>query len=386
MIWRIVAAGVAVRLGLLLIVDPSANLFGGDSAYYAAGHLDGFRAPLYVLFLKATLPVSWWFPLAVQSALTIFSGVAAYLVFRNLSGLLIATCPFLALFDFRLLSESLYINLLWLGWLLLCRKKGVGSGVLIGLSILTRDTLLLLPLFALILRSRKAAYMAAVAYLIALPWFLIVPSHGRMGLNLWVGTWERNGDWYLSGVNKPRFPAYAFRSPAEERAVRMNWNADEALKNIAVQRIKADPIGTVATWALRYPRLWIGTRSDNIAFRFRGPLWVAFKVAFWGLNLLIIGLGLWGLPRTLAPPVLYAALIYIPFHNVETRYSLFAFPFLLAGVARLRGNRLNDGEVDDRSLGQGSGRNVLDRDRETHASGYSSHSGAIGVGGSATGD
>jgi uncharacterized membrane protein len=29
-----------------------------------------------------------------------------------------------------------------------------------------------------------------------------------------------------------------------------------------------------------------------------------------------------------AIPVAYTALVYIPFHNVETRYSLMALPFL----------------------------------------------------------
>jgi len=59
------------------------------------------------------------------------------------------------------------------------------------------------------------------------------------------------------------------------------------------------------------------------------------KAGFWGLNLVTLLLGLAGLVMALrtrwslfAIPVAYTALVYIPFHNVETRYSLMALPFL----------------------------------------------------------
>lgn len=354
--WIIIGAGIAIRLLLLLIVDPRVDLFAGDAGYYASGRLDGFRPPLYVLFLKLTLPLGWWFPLVVQSAMTIGSGVA--IGRRNfLAGLLIAGCPFLALFDFRLLSESLYINLLIWAWL---APLPIASGVLLGLAILTRDTLLLLPLLAVaILRTRYAAVTALVAYACVLPWYVTGSSQSRFGLNLWAGTWERNGDWYLRDLyNAPEFPPYAFRSPGEERLIRSTWPNDDVLKRVAFDRIKSDTVGTAKVWASRYWRLWVGTRSDNIAFRAErfSLTWKALKSAFWGLNLLTLLFGLWGLlkPDKFAIPVLYAALVYIPFHNTETRYSLFAIPFLLwLGCRRLRNLRIANarrkssaGEID----------------------------------------
>lgn len=354
----IIAAGILARLIVCAITDPSADLFGGDAAYYAAGHIDGLRPPLYTLFLSATLPVGWWFPLVLQSALTIGAGVATALVFPGragfIAGLVYATCPFFALFDIRLLSESLYLNLLWLGWLALFRKQSVGAGLLVGLAILTRDTLALLPLFTLVfLRTKPAAVMTLVAYLTILPWVAYNGSlsQGRMGLNLWAGTWERNGDWYLNGLDRPQFPAYAFRSLAEEQFVRSRWPDDDALRRAAVARMAADPAATALTWAERYPRLWIGTRSDHVTFRAQrgGAIWTAEKLGLLALDIALLVFGLWGLRRPqwlFVPPIAYAGLVAIPFH-AEARYTLFALPFLIClGVSQL--NQAEAAKAPDR--------------------------------------
>jgi hypothetical protein len=359
--WLVVGAGVAARLLLLLIVDPTVDPLSGDSAYYVRGALDGMRSPLYGLFAASLYRIAWWMPLAVQSALTIGSGVAATFALRGrfglITGLLIATCPFFIFYNFRILSESLYINLLWLGWLCLMRSRAIVGGILVGLAILTRDTFVLLPLFTLVsawLASRiaksradqlpkRAILLATVAaYLTVMPWVAYHGSlsQGRMGLNLWAGTWERNSDWFSRGLEKPSFPAYAFRNAAEARTVRTIWPDDPGLLRLALERIKGDPIGVAAAWAVRYPKLWIGTRSEHIALRAgQGSFsWRIIKASLFGLNLALIAFGLWGLLRPsllLAVPAAYAALSYIPFH-AEARYTLFAYPFLIAlGSARL---------------------------------------------------
>jgi hypothetical protein len=329
----IVIVGIAVRLVLLLIVDPVANQFTGDTLDYfsdahriAAGLLpSSYRPPLYPIFLLLTPG----FTILAQCALTIFSGVAAYKVLGGKTGfwtgLLIAACPFFAFYDFRLLSESLYVNLIWWAWLALHRKHSLSAGFLMGLAILTRDTLFLLPLFALLLmRSRVAIKMCLAAYLLALPWAFY--AEGRVGLNLWIGTWERTPAWFQNGLDKPQFPIAL--TPQEKAAY---WKDDPALLRAAIVRMKTHPFQTAENWVARYPRLWIGTRSDQIAWRFGGPAWVALKVALFGLNLLLLLLGFWGLraSKEFAIPVVYTALIYIPFHNTETRYSLAALTFLI---------------------------------------------------------
>jgi hypothetical protein len=164
-------------------------------------------------------------------------------------------------------------------------------------------------------------------------------SQGRLGWNLWVGTWERNADWQLPAP--PAFPAYAFRSAREEQAIRkaMASNDEPLLRRIAVDRISTDPLGTIAIWLGRYPQLWLGTRSELTELRpARGTAaWSAIKAGLYGLNALLLAAALAGAALALRRrsgllffllPVAYTAAIYLPFHNAETRYSLLALPFL----------------------------------------------------------
>lgn len=341
----IVGAGILIRLILLFVVDPSIDPFGGDSAYYASGVIDGYRSPIYPIFANVALKGGLWMLISVQSALTILCGVGAYLTLRNqIAGFSIAVCPFLALFDFRIMSEGIYISLVWLGWLLLNKQRAVGAGLLVGVAILARDTLVLLPLFTLIvLRRRQVAVMAGVAYLIALPWVFSAASSDRLGINLWIGTWERNGQWYTSGLNKPSFPDYAFASEAERETVTSNWLDDRVLRQVAIEKIATYPVGTLKAWVERYPNLWLGTRADLIPFRTErhSLVWTAEKSAFWGLNILLLLFGLWGLmkpDKLFLPPIAYTALIFIPLH-AESRYTLAALPFLIwQGARRLKMN------------------------------------------------
>lgn len=335
----------AARILLFAIIEPSA---GGDGAYYlhaAQYGPDLYRAPLYGLFLAPFLHVGGLAYLA-QSAVII--GVAILclrLTGSFLAAALIACCPFLVVYEWRILSETLLIALLLSGWLLLGHEKPVGAGLCVGLAILTNDVFLLLPLFALpfgmwLGKGRQFVAMAVAAYVLVAPWAgynlaandRFAVSQGRMGFNLWVGTWERNGDWVANGIRPESLPEYAFRSPAE-KAELLHRTDDAAFKRVAIDRIRADPSGTVATWASRYWRLWIGTRTDHAQLRLEtgSAGWKAFKSAAWGLNLLLLAAGIFSLRRRpiFAIPVLYVALIYVPFHNVETRYSLPALALML---------------------------------------------------------
>jgi hypothetical protein len=266
------------------------------------------------------------------------------------TAILIGTSPFLIASELKIYSEALYIPLVWIGWLFLYKGRPITAGLLLGLAILTRDTLVLLPAFLAILSLfkrewlRPALTMLAAAYLVALPWQLA--SHdSRMGYNLWVGTWERNNTWMINGIaDFSGYPDYAFRSAEEKRSLATAFarGDDKPFKQAALERLTGNPGGILKVWLSRYWRLWIGTRMDQVELRAeRGsPLWVALKAGFFGLNLLVLAFGFFGLWRArrtpfilLAVPVAYAAFIYVPFHNTETRYSLFALPFLYAFAA-----------------------------------------------------
>lgn len=344
----------------------------GDLAYFP------FRAPTYSFFLAAAFVV--WNDIRsaflLQIAATLLMAWSIYAILAKSDGrlalvstLLVVTSPFLIFFEVKLYTETFYILILTVAWFLLMdddpirrTERAVVGGLLLGLALLSRETLLLLPLFLLAVagtlksmrrRLPQFAVASACAYLMVLTVPLLHVAddgkfefgRGTAGQLLWVGTWERDGAWHEQG-----YPSYAFRSDAERSFVlearkRMD---DGALRTLAIDRIKADPAGVFVTWVKRYPKLWLGTRSDLIfmkAPRFT-PVWYALKAIFFVLNavtLLIAAIGILICLRRrsgllfLALPVIYIAGIHIPFHNVETRYSLPALPFLyvFAAVALL---------------------------------------------------
>jgi uncharacterized membrane protein len=143
----------------------------------------------------------------------------------------------------------------------------------------------------------------------------------------------------LLGLDHARFPPEAFRNEQEKRELLAAWKRqdDRPFQRVAIDRITKAPAATVGTWAKRYYRLWLGTRTDQVRLRPApgSAAWTVLKLAFYTLNAVTLLLGFAGLLMALwtkwsffAIPVLYTAAVYIPFHNVETRYSLMALPFL----------------------------------------------------------
>lgn len=334
----VIGAWAGVRLLLLPIIDPL--LMQGDDAYYVAAARDLLHAterpPGYPLFLAATLWLGTYGVFAVQSLMVL--GAAIFTRYRMgfRTGLAIAACPFFPFFEWSLLSEILSLVLLWCGWLLAFYPRRrweffAGAG-LIGLALLTRDILLLLPLTAfLCVKWRKALAFCAIAYLPIALWTLHAPSQGRFGFNLWIGTWERNGDWKLHGIDQ--WPDYARATPELQKAFREH--DDKPFVQATVERYRNDPGFVLRSWIARYRYLWFGTRTEltRLTLERGSPQWIAFKSLMFALNTLMLGLGIVGAFRRrsiLVLPVAYVALVYVPLHNTEMRYSLIAVPFLLA--------------------------------------------------------
>lgn len=360
----ILVAAILVRLLMLAVVVPST---GGDGVHYLklahngfAALSDSFRPPLYPLVISPALALGGTpMVFALQSAITI--GVALYASRWTFAGaLLIATSPFLIVSEYAILAEILTIALLTIGWLVLFNpgaRNAIFAGVLLGLASLTRETIVLLPLFALPFgwwfgRLKDFAIAAIIATLLYLPWAIhSADGGGRFGYNLWVGTWERNDLWYRDGIANARYPDSAFTSP-QQRAI-LKFGADDGLfKAAAIERIKTDPGFVVSNWIARYPKLWLGTRTDQSELKLAmGSIeWRLFKMAAWGLAFVSLVFGmlcLWRKPM-LAIPVVYTALIYIPFHNIETRYSLVVLPCLYIAIG-LTIDRIRDAKPDWRN-------------------------------------
>lgn len=351
----IVGLAVLVRLLCLALFDPVASLHSGDSALFLAGA--EAQAPGYPAFLSVA-PA----PLFVQSIATILVALLALTRLPRggfIAALLIATSPFFVAFEWRILSDSLGWQLVFTGFLLIAFPQSkwevVLAGVLLGSAALVRDTYQWLPLFALLFailfsaeRRKQVGAAAVIAYLVILPWQLsqtrLAISEGRMGYNLWVGTWERDADWMANGIDRANYPANAFSSPQQRHYLfelpLFTSLSDERFTQAAIDRITIDPVGTISTWIVRYPRLWLGTRSDQIAWRISsGPLWLGAKAGLWALNALLLALGAlgillhWRRYPLLITPIAYVALVYLPFHNSETRYSLGALPFIAVFAA-----------------------------------------------------
>jgi len=373
--------GLLIRLAMLALFDPQPTLFSGDTPLFVAQAAHpfqhGFEPPGYPVLLALLLPLGPIAVIAVQMAIGLGSALFTWRRTRALwLSLAIAGCPFLIVFDFRLLTEVMVCHLVWIALVLLGwprhRWEPVVAGLLLGVAALTRDTLYLMPVVLVVLSIRTrlfkpAAIAAVAAFLTVLPWQLAGGtakiSDGRGGFALWIGTWERNADWQLPGIPNAAWPAAAFRSPEErQQVVTAIRDREEApLTAIALDRIRSEPGAVLETWAIRYPRLWIGTRTDSLQLRFqRGAVgWYVLKLAFFALNLAIMMLallGAWRLrreptARLVAVPIIYLGVILIPFHNTEPRYSLPAMIPLLffAGHALLSVKRapLSHGRAKD---------------------------------------
>jgi len=357
---------------------------GGDSGFYLAmaanlrdygvygtGETAQFyRPPLYSAFIWAVSLFSDNVVDAVivaQSALSILTAVACFEMMRRESfGTAFAwtmtwvALPFVSLTSFLLLQEMLYANLILLvcvylytrvhrfGW-----RQAVVSGVLMALVVYTRDVFLLMPValyFAVIVvrgfgALRSVALGLAVFVTCLMPWMLrnasmdeggLFMSQGIVGRSLYIGTWygdggsQWNSEWWQTGQN---LPDYAFETEADrERVERAYRNRDnDALKDEAISRILADPVGVAQTWVMRSRAMWIGTRSDlnTLAFADGSNLWYVSKVFFAALNAVIVGVGLIGMilygfrnkSFIFVCFIAYNYFVYLPFLNIETRYS-----------------------------------------------------------------
>jgi hypothetical protein len=397
--WLAILLGLAVRAAIVTLVDY--RIDAGDAAGYdqiarnlverGVFSLDshppfrptlvrppivpGVAAATYVLFGHRQWPLQLLqVVVSMATALVLFGALR-----RAAPGLawpaflLLLVSPFDALYTGALLGETITtffvvsaVCLPLYGF----RGCWLAAGACAGAAALTRDVYVLLPLamagavvlgrVAAVPLRRRVAHAGALllgAVLVVSPWTArnfqrsgaFVPvSKGVMGVTLWVGAWERNGDWQGSG--RPAFPPEAYRFGGRE-LVEESWRApdrhrDTVFMRLAREHYTRQPGAVLGAWAVRYPKMWVGTRFELFSFRPAAlahgePLWYALKAGLWALNLAVLCAALAGVlflrrhPALLwiAAPVLYNALIYVPFHNTETRYSQPVYPLLLVFAA-----------------------------------------------------
>ncbi len=414
--WVIAALlGCAVRLGAMQCVEQYD--LSGDAQGYAllgsnllehqtlslstsAPYLPtSIRPPLYPALVAvaqflggSALKSIWWLQalLSIGTALLLARALGRYLPEAQRALLwVLALIPFDAMYTGALWTEALsghlmmlvFAALLWRG-----RRRWFWVGVCFGALCLVRDVYLVLPvgfaglvglhcLKGLKVKRRLPGVMAAALgiLLVVGPWTVrnaiafgqfIPVSKGLMGFNLWLGTWERNGDWLKRQANGDySYPDYAFSNENERQAVTQlnqgasvtaapNAEADRFFLQLAVTRLKSQPLQVLATCVRRHWQLWLGSRNEQFqlsqSFLKTGSTpWKLFKMASWGLCLVQVAAGLGGLlfankrrrHRALAQlclvPIVMTAAVYFPFHNTESRYSLPVVPLLEVGVVML---------------------------------------------------
>lgn len=415
------AAGLAIRLVLLLIVDHGVQ--AGDAAGYdrmawnlavhgtysadasAPYHPTYVRAPLLPLLLSLFYRAFGHrlFPyqifqilVATLACLALALAVARLAAPRVGRWVLwaLVLCPYTAVYDGHILSESLatsFLSFAAAAPVLLQRAwprphgRWLVAGLCLGAAALSRDIYLaLIPFVALLLlgaglgkgKSRRSAAFALIlcgSAAAILPWTgrnyadsgrVVLVSKGLFWYNLWIGTWEKNGDWELPTLLK-HLPEESYRNEAERAAVARAVAEDrddvkeKELRALTLARLRSEPVAVGLRWVKRMPRMWIGTRFDLFTFRpsalARGTLaWKALKAWLFALNTVVLILAGTGIAIAvarrervlwLAVPILYNFLVYFAFHNVESRFSSPIYPFVLvfavigAGAAAEKASR-----------------------------------------------
>lgn len=251
-------------------------------------------------------------------------------------------------------------------------------GVCLAAAALTRDVYMaLIPFIAMLLpfamvhdlvaetskkrRFLSAAFVVLGAVMTIGPWTMrnfahskqVIPiSKGILGQGLWIGTWEMNGEWLVRGGFEHGPPAGSYRNEAEKKEVEAalalkDAPRDKAMKKLAFDRYREEPFSVLGRWLWRVPQMWLGTRFDTFAFR---PAFLAYGTAPWfvvklllyavhsGLVVLaVLGLALAIYHRSwlvwLGIPIVYNALIFVPLHSTEPRYSQPVYLFVCAFAA-----------------------------------------------------
>ena len=384
---------IVVRLLIWAQFDFPALFYTGDDGYYIAVaknlinlgiHSDSpqgyssYRAPAYPFFLatllRLNIEINSLNIYIFHSVILFTTYLVSYFIIKDASPkssriffLLLCLSPFDAIYNGRALAENLLSPLVLLSFVLLLffhKKRLYGyvlPGIILGLLTLTKDTYLLLPFFIAIFMVFKktnikfiALFLIAYSCVIA-PWMVrnaTLPSENFIGIsqgifwtNLWAGTWLRDDTSLSSALSTGFIEQDQFELFAEKIKPINRHNEQDFFREHAINNLVNKPLQVLDNWLYRIPKMWIGTRTDLFQMRFekRSFSWYVSKIFFFGTNFAIISLFLVvlviGIIRKERAAYLslififYILLIYMPFYNLETRYSQPALSVMLLYLA-----------------------------------------------------
>jgi hypothetical protein len=312
--------------------------------------LDTVTCLLVFLMARGVFPAPVW-PAIVAAALyavcpyNIFDSRA--LLTESLASFLVAASTLVSVLALRR-AKPLWRLLAGGGWGLaaLCRPELLPVGVIVA------GFLFLVNAGAWRIAGESLIAVVMGVVLVVAPWVLRnlvaigqpVLTVGGLGYALYFGTFETNTNWTGWG----QFPDAIFADPSEKEAVQSLNTVYAALAatgsvrikepdgrflQMAHDRIRRDPWGTLQTWTIKIPRLW---------YQFYIPMYLR-REASGAFFLFYFSFALYAFvsaPRerkVLMGPVAlvfgYLTLLYLPLH-VEPRYGVPCMPGLisLAGI------------------------------------------------------
>ena len=378
---------LVTRILVSFIFDFSESYTGGDGVYYfevarnilASGtHIDDsgklfVRAPLYSFFVASVLFIkdSQLLFFVIQSLLFLIIPVSVYLYLKKfntnaalLCSFLVCISPFDSLYNGLVLTETLVTVFLCTGSIMFLSKRWLLSGILLGAAALTRNIFILLPflflLIALFTKTNKKSLLVFLTgfLLVISPWVIrnslekeggfFVSSGEIFWLTLFAGTYmTSHKDDIMPTYNPNYVPRVIFEKhnldmteeEFKEKFLNPKEN-QEFFREKTLKYMKENPVDLIFTWIKRAPQMWLGTRTDlvNWTIERETSLWYSIKAFFYLMNLMFLSFSLLGFYACLQnhryslfliTPIIYNALIYIPFYNIETRFSQPIYPLLL---------------------------------------------------------
>ena len=336
-----------------------------------------YRPPLYSFFLAICMSLFGYHIFFFQIIQNIIFFISIFLLikviikfdqsFSKIFFIFAIFSPFETIYSGAILSEGLTSFFIILTiYFLVCYsgyKKYMLTGISLGLLCLTKDVFILMPFilvfFFFILNDAKKenlfinSTLLIIFFLITIsPWVIrnnfisdksMIISDGRLGYSLWIGTWAEDSKFTIkkNNSNIPNYPEKAFRTKEEKKIILEGFKngietIDKYFIKIAIERIIDEPVNVLKTYITRFPKLWLGTRTDPFSFnnklleRGEKP-WFVVKSFFYLVNLIIVSSGLLGVAILLKKdfkkyflitiPVFYTSAIYMPLNSFENRYT-----------------------------------------------------------------
>jgi len=370
------------RFFFFFLFNFESSFYLGDSIYYIDVannilknkiHSDNFgnlfyRPPLYPFLLSFLLLISknYIFFYIFQSFLFLLFTIFFYYFlskinfkFSFLVAILVSINPSDIIYNGRILTETLTTILLISTTILFfyfdSYKSYIIAGILLGLIALTKDFYLYLIfpfIFIGIIKKIKLKYLLLnilTFILILSPWFYrnfslhegdFFLSKGLFWSNLWVGTWLTNPSEFtlteedIRNHNSVYLKKYNFELSQNEivKIIYDRVDNQDFFKKITLNYIYNNPFETLKTWIVRYPFLWIGSRTDLVFWKIKNTsyLWYILKLIFYIFSSLVVFFGFLGIilniirfddKKYLLVPIFYHAILYVPFYNIESRYT-----------------------------------------------------------------